>query len=138
MVPYRGIRKATGDQMVRSAYTAPHFTYVDEIDMTELYALRKLTDDEGRHHGLEVSDDNYHLHIIVKDRDGKTLDDFYIGEQGGAASLVYRPTSGTTAWAATGPDSWDFEPSTSAWIETRYVDIPKADVTASIPETAPL
>jgi pyruvate dehydrogenase E2 component (dihydrolipoamide acetyltransferase) len=40
-IPYRGIRKATGDQMVRSAYTAPHFTYVEEIDMTALYALRK-------------------------------------------------------------------------------------------------
>lgn len=40
-IPYRGIRKATGDQMVRSAFTAPHFTYVEEIDMTALYALRK-------------------------------------------------------------------------------------------------
>lgn len=50
-IAYRGIRKATGDQMVRSAFTAPHFTYVDEIDMSALYALRKeaaqLADEQG-------------------------------------------------------------------------------------------
>ena len=50
-IAYRGIRKATGDQMVRSVSTAPHFTYVDEVDMTSLYALRrdaaKLAEDQG-------------------------------------------------------------------------------------------
>ena len=43
VVPYRGIRKAIGDQMERSLFSAPHFTYVDEVDMTALYALRKET-----------------------------------------------------------------------------------------------
>ena len=55
VVPYRGIRKATGDQMVRSMYTAPHFTYVDEIDMTELYALRKQAAVIGGEQGVKVT-----------------------------------------------------------------------------------
>ncbi|MAG58537.1 MAG: dienelactone hydrolase, partial [Planctomycetes bacterium] len=54
-VPYRGIRKATGDQMVRSMYTAPHFTYVDEIDMTDLYALRKQAAQIGAEQGVKVT-----------------------------------------------------------------------------------
>lgn len=36
----RGIRKAQANAMVQSFFTAPHFTYVEEIDMTRLVALR--------------------------------------------------------------------------------------------------
>jgi pyruvate dehydrogenase E2 component (dihydrolipoamide acetyltransferase) len=46
-VPYRGIRKAIGDQMVKSLYTAPHFTLVDEIDFTETDRLRQESKDEA-------------------------------------------------------------------------------------------
>lgn len=53
--PYRGIRKATGDQMVRSAYTAPHFTYVEEFDLTELYTLRKRSAELGAEYGVKVT-----------------------------------------------------------------------------------
>jgi pyruvate dehydrogenase E2 component (dihydrolipoamide acetyltransferase) len=54
-VPYRGIRKATGDQMVRSMFTAPHFTYVDEVDMTALYALRKQAAEVAEEHGVKMT-----------------------------------------------------------------------------------
>jgi pyruvate dehydrogenase E2 component (dihydrolipoamide acetyltransferase) len=40
-VPYRGVRKAIGDQMVRSKYTAPHVTHHDEADVTDLVELRE-------------------------------------------------------------------------------------------------
>ena len=40
-LPYRGIRRRIGDHMVRSVITAPHFTYVEEIDVTELVQLRE-------------------------------------------------------------------------------------------------
>jgi pyruvate dehydrogenase E2 component (dihydrolipoamide acetyltransferase) len=40
-VPYRGVRKAIGDQMERSKYTAPHVTHHDEVDVTELVELRE-------------------------------------------------------------------------------------------------
>ncbi|WP_411964847.1 2-oxo acid dehydrogenase subunit E2 [Haloferax sp. YSMS24] len=39
-VPYKGVRKAIGDQMQRSKYTAPHVTHHDEVDVTELVELR--------------------------------------------------------------------------------------------------
>ncbi len=50
-LPYRGIRRRIGERMVQSVVTAPHFTYVEEIDVTELVALReeyrKLPEFEG-------------------------------------------------------------------------------------------
>ncbi|MFC7205179.1 dihydrolipoamide acetyltransferase family protein [Haloferax namakaokahaiae] len=39
-IPYKGVRKAIADQMVRSKYTAPHVTHHEEIDVTELVELR--------------------------------------------------------------------------------------------------
>lgn len=51
MLPYRGIRRRIGERMVQSVITAPHFTYVEEIDVTELVQLReqcrKSSDFEG-------------------------------------------------------------------------------------------
>lgn len=40
VLAYRGLRKKIGDHMVESKRTAPHFTYVEEVDMTELIGLR--------------------------------------------------------------------------------------------------
>ncbi len=39
-LPYRGIRRRIGERMLQSVSTAPHFTYVEEIDVTELVQLR--------------------------------------------------------------------------------------------------
>jgi pyruvate dehydrogenase E2 component (dihydrolipoamide acetyltransferase) len=35
-IPYRGVRRAIGQQMERSKYTAPHVTHTDEVDVTRL------------------------------------------------------------------------------------------------------
>lgn len=40
-VPLKGIRKAIANAMVKSMYTAPHVTIMDEVDVTELVALRQ-------------------------------------------------------------------------------------------------
>lgn len=40
-VPLKGIRKAIANAMVKSAYTAPHVTLMDEVDVTRLVALRE-------------------------------------------------------------------------------------------------
>lgn len=40
-VPLRGLRRTIAERMVRSKLTAPHFTYVEEIDMTAAEALRQ-------------------------------------------------------------------------------------------------
>jgi pyruvate dehydrogenase E2 component (dihydrolipoamide acetyltransferase) len=40
-VPLRGLRKKIAEKMVRSKFTMPHFAFVEELDGTELSALRK-------------------------------------------------------------------------------------------------
>ncbi len=40
-IPFRGLRRKIADAMSRSKNTAAHFTYVDDIDVTELVKLRK-------------------------------------------------------------------------------------------------
>ncbi|WPB81565.1 dihydrolipoamide acetyltransferase family protein [Archangium violaceum] len=40
-IPLRGLRKKIAEKMVRSKFTAPHFGFVEEVDCTELVALRK-------------------------------------------------------------------------------------------------
>ncbi len=40
-VPLRGLRRRIAEKMVRSKFTAPHFTFVEELDATELVALRE-------------------------------------------------------------------------------------------------
>ncbi|MEE9236725.1 MAG: dihydrolipoamide acetyltransferase family protein, partial [Thermoplasmata archaeon] len=40
-VPIHGVRRTISDRMHRSKTTAAHFTYVEEVDVTELVALRE-------------------------------------------------------------------------------------------------
>jgi pyruvate dehydrogenase E2 component (dihydrolipoamide acetyltransferase) len=40
-VPFRGLRKRIAEAMTRSKFTATHFTYVDDVNVTQLVALRK-------------------------------------------------------------------------------------------------
>ena len=39
-IPFRGMRRKIAETLVRSKHTAPHVTYVEEVDCTELVALR--------------------------------------------------------------------------------------------------
>lgn len=39
-IPIRGLRKKIAEKMVKSAYTAPHVTGMDEIDVTKLVKIR--------------------------------------------------------------------------------------------------
>ena len=97
--------------------------------LRKLYAIRALTDDPARYHGLKVSPDKFDLRITVKDRDGAVTDDFYLGElPGGDGKLVYRKANDDTAWSARGPQSWDLEPTVSEWVDTSYFDVSQDDV----------
>lgn len=40
-VPLRGVRKAIANAMVKSVYTAPHVTIMDEVDVTKLVEFRE-------------------------------------------------------------------------------------------------
>jgi pyruvate dehydrogenase E2 component (dihydrolipoamide acetyltransferase) len=39
-VPFRGVRKKIGENLARAKQIAPHATYVEEVDVTDLVALR--------------------------------------------------------------------------------------------------
>jgi pyruvate dehydrogenase E2 component (dihydrolipoamide acetyltransferase) len=40
-IPLRGLRRKIAEKMVRSKFTMPHFAFVEEVDASELVALRK-------------------------------------------------------------------------------------------------
>ncbi len=61
-VPLRGMRKKIAEAMARSVRTAAHFTYVEEIDMTELVAVRDRAKARAAERGVKL---NY-LPFIVK------------------------------------------------------------------------
>ncbi|HTR54065.1 MAG TPA: dihydrolipoamide acetyltransferase family protein [Kofleriaceae bacterium] len=61
-IPLRGVRKRIAESMARSVHTAAHFTYVEEIDMTELVTVRDHAKARAAERGLKL---NY-LPFIVK------------------------------------------------------------------------
>ncbi|HUS30287.1 MAG TPA: dihydrolipoamide acetyltransferase family protein, partial [Kofleriaceae bacterium] len=61
-IPLRGMRKRISESMSRSVNTAAHFTYVEEIDMTELVTVREHAKARAAERGLKL---NY-LPFIVK------------------------------------------------------------------------
>lgn len=61
-VPFKGIRKAISNAMVKSAYTAPHVTIMDEVDVTELVAFRTRMKPVAEKKGVKVT----YLPFIVK------------------------------------------------------------------------
>ncbi|MDB4961447.1 MAG: pyruvate dehydrogenase-like complex component [Myxococcales bacterium] len=61
-IPLRGMRKKIADAMSRSVHTAAHFTYVEEIDMTELVLVRERAKARAAERGVKL---NY-LPFIIK------------------------------------------------------------------------
>jgi pyruvate dehydrogenase E2 component (dihydrolipoamide acetyltransferase) len=61
-VPFRGVRKAIAANMVRSKFTATHFTYVEEVDMTDMVALRGRAKERAAARGVKLT----YLPFIVK------------------------------------------------------------------------
>ncbi|MGG1515862.1 dihydrolipoamide acetyltransferase family protein [Paenibacillus oryzisoli] len=61
-VPFKGIRKVIANAMVKSVYTAPHVTLMDEIDVTALVALRERTKPLAEKKGVKLT----YLPFIVK------------------------------------------------------------------------
>ena len=53
--PLKGIKAAMAKQMVASVSTIPHFTYCEEIDMTELVALRKKLKERYQDQGVKLT-----------------------------------------------------------------------------------
>jgi pyruvate dehydrogenase E2 component (dihydrolipoamide acetyltransferase) len=60
--PFRGLRRKIAEAMTRSKSTAAHFTYVDDVNVTELVKLRKQAKDEFKEQGVNVT----YLPFIMK------------------------------------------------------------------------
>jgi pyruvate dehydrogenase E2 component (dihydrolipoamide acetyltransferase) len=61
-IAFRGIRKRIADTMSRSVQTAAHFTYVEEVDMTDLVAVRDRAKPKAAERGVKLT----YLPFIVK------------------------------------------------------------------------
>jgi pyruvate dehydrogenase E2 component (dihydrolipoamide acetyltransferase) len=61
-VPFRGLRRRIADQMTRSKFTATHFTYVEEVDMTDLVILRERAKERAAERGVKLT----YLPFIIK------------------------------------------------------------------------
>jgi pyruvate dehydrogenase E2 component (dihydrolipoamide acetyltransferase) len=61
-IPIRGLRRVIAEHMTRSVHTAAHFTYVEEIDATELVRLRERMAKHVESDGVRLS----YLPFIVK------------------------------------------------------------------------
>jgi pyruvate dehydrogenase E2 component (dihydrolipoamide acetyltransferase) len=61
-VPMKGIRKVIANAMVKSVYTAPHVTIMDEVDVTKLVELREKAKPMAEKKGVKLT----YLPFIVK------------------------------------------------------------------------
>ncbi len=61
-VPFIGMRRRIGEHLVKSKQTAPHFGYVEEVDMTELVSLRKQLKGDAEAQGVKLT----YLPFIMK------------------------------------------------------------------------
>lgn len=61
-VPLKGVRRIIANAMVKSVYTAPHVTIMDEADVTQLVELRTKAKPIGEKKGIKIT----YLPFIVK------------------------------------------------------------------------
>ncbi|MCE9595590.1 MAG: 2-oxo acid dehydrogenase subunit E2 [Planctomycetes bacterium] len=54
-IPFRGVRRKIAEAMVRSKFTAPHFSVVEELDVTDLVKLRENAKAVGAEQGVKVT-----------------------------------------------------------------------------------
>lgn len=54
-IPLKGVRKAVARNMVKSKYTAPHVTHMDEADVTELAAIREKEKKKAEKKGIKLT-----------------------------------------------------------------------------------
>lgn len=61
-IPFKGVRKIIAGAMVKSAYTAPHVTLMDEVDVSKLVEFRNRMKPVAEKKGIKVT----YLPFIVK------------------------------------------------------------------------
>jgi pyruvate dehydrogenase E2 component (dihydrolipoamide acetyltransferase) len=54
-IPLRGVRRSIAKAMVKSKYTAPHVTTMDEADVTELWKIREKEKEAAEKKGIKLT-----------------------------------------------------------------------------------
>ncbi|HEX9815473.1 MAG TPA: dihydrolipoamide acetyltransferase family protein, partial [Candidatus Thermoplasmatota archaeon] len=54
-IPIKGLRKKIAENMARSKHTAAHYTYVEEVNASELVALRDSANDLAKARGVKLT-----------------------------------------------------------------------------------
>ena len=54
-IPLRGVRRSIAKAMVKSKYTAPHVTAMDEADVTELWKIREKEKKAAEKKGIKLT-----------------------------------------------------------------------------------
>ncbi|MGD8329855.1 MAG: dihydrolipoamide acetyltransferase family protein [Acidobacteriota bacterium] len=54
-IPLRGLRRTISERMVIAKTTVPHYTYVEEVDMTEIVALREQAKPKAAGRGIKLT-----------------------------------------------------------------------------------
>jgi pyruvate dehydrogenase E2 component (dihydrolipoamide acetyltransferase) len=61
-IPFKGIRKIVANAMVKSVYTAPHVTLMDEVNVSSLVAFRERMKPAAEKNGIKIT----YLPFIIK------------------------------------------------------------------------
>jgi len=54
-IPLRGLRRTIANRMLHATTTVPHYTYVEEVDMTEVVALRTQAKPQAAERGVKLT-----------------------------------------------------------------------------------
>ena len=64
-VPLRGVRRAIAKAMVKSIYTAPHVTAMDEADVTELWKIKEKEKKAAEKKGIKLTILSFLIKAVV-------------------------------------------------------------------------
>lgn len=65
-IPLRGVRRAIAERMVHAKHTAPHYSYVDECDVTEMVRLRAGLKDALGKQGIRLTYLAFAVHAVSR------------------------------------------------------------------------
>lgn len=64
-IPLRGIRRSIAHHLQMSKYYAPHFSYIEEVDMTDLVKLREKKKKEAEEKGIKLTYLSYMVKALI-------------------------------------------------------------------------
>lgn len=65
-IPLRGVRRTIAERMVHAKHTAPHYSYVDECDVTEMVRLRSGLKDAFAEQGVKLTYLAFAVHAVSR------------------------------------------------------------------------